>query len=382
MSKEYILNSALKGKSKKRKSSCGFGLPKMVRIVDPEPYFQSSRSSSADSHGKENNNKERLQKGIKNKVYADQPSDLLEGISDMFVYADLSCNFAKNNKKIGWDVLSNSILNKLHPGNAIFTQQLSKMKLAKENFNIETKEKKVRRKSKTLASKSSFSTNKIPDLSTLNECQSGIAKEVCKLNDNFKKTTENFHNMPCKEKTLKRPAGGRIYGHIKSRYKLALAKVRNGKDTKKRLRRFTRNGRRVRPSSACSSPTKLGRSYDSIQDAQCSEVDDTFTITKIGVDEHVPMREVRDYSNIGGNTSQNQICNTTTKSQEKGSLKRRNLAKFYPQNSALQKPKSQTEKKRRIRRRLKSVGGKRLEFDYSTLVKRKNQPYSYFQSYI
>jgi hypothetical protein len=52
----------------------------------------------------------------------------------MFINAHLSCNFAKKNKKIGWDTLSTSILNKLHPGNTIFKQQLGKMQAEKEKF--------------------------------------------------------------------------------------------------------------------------------------------------------------------------------------------------------------------------------------------------------
>jgi hypothetical protein len=38
----------------------------------------------------------------------------------MFINADLSCNFAKKNQNIDWGVLSSSILNKLHPSNAIW----------------------------------------------------------------------------------------------------------------------------------------------------------------------------------------------------------------------------------------------------------------------
>lgn len=74
---------------------------------------------------------------LRDHTYANHPNDLLDGISDMFINAELSTNFAKKNKKIGWDTLSGSILNSLHPGNAIFAQQLRKMKVNKENYKEE-----------------------------------------------------------------------------------------------------------------------------------------------------------------------------------------------------------------------------------------------------
>lgn len=87
---------------------------------------------------------------LKDRTFANNPNDLLEGISDMFIKADLQPNFAKKNQKVGWDTLSGSILNKLHPSNAIFRQQLNKMKHEKENYIEEQQKiKKAKLKKRT-----------------------------------------------------------------------------------------------------------------------------------------------------------------------------------------------------------------------------------------
>jgi hypothetical protein len=115
------LNSAFKGKSKRKMRQRNTSI-KMVRILEPSYNLTTEESNESDCVPL---------KLSKNKVFADCPNDLLAGISDMFINADLSCNFAKKHKKIGWDTISTSILNKLHPGNAIFQQQLGKMQLKK-----------------------------------------------------------------------------------------------------------------------------------------------------------------------------------------------------------------------------------------------------------
>lgn len=120
--------------------------PKVVRILEPTDMNQ------YDILNPENQSKVAITSLLKcnqsinsackkDTVFAQHPNDLLEGISDMFINANLSCNFAKKTQKTGWEVLSSSILNKLHPGNAIFKQQLQKLQVNKENFVTESAQK-------------------------------------------------------------------------------------------------------------------------------------------------------------------------------------------------------------------------------------------------
>lgn len=194
-------------------------------------------------------------------------------------------------------MLSSSILNKLYPGNAIFQQQLVKMKRAKENFTVERKPKKTRRRSRLLLSKSSFSGKKIPDLSTLSECKSGIAKDVVKLNDNFRTIKRNLRNISTAE-GRKRPTGGKSYVHIKPRYNMAKNFYKGSKELQNRLVNFTRTRRKERPTSACSSPTKMGRENDSMEEVGIFDVENALSGTKIQPESEVPMREVKDYQNL------------------------------------------------------------------------------------
>lgn len=129
-----VLNSAMKSKQKRRLRGPSFVMQKMVRILEPTD----TNKQEKDSVNLPNFNSSLTHKG----VFADNPNDLLKGISDMFVRAELSCNFAKKQSKIGWNTLSSTILNRLHPGNEIFQQQLAKMKQEKENYESETKQRK------------------------------------------------------------------------------------------------------------------------------------------------------------------------------------------------------------------------------------------------
>mmetsp|Transcript_31911 Transcript_31911/g.28267 ORF Transcript_31911/g.28267 Transcript_31911/m.28267 type:complete len:266 (+) Transcript_31911:118-915(+) len=238
----------------------------------------------------------------KDKVYANQPSDLLEGISEMFIHADLSCNFAKREKKIGWNVLSKSILNKLYPGNAIFNQQLDKLKVEKENFEVEQKKsKKTRKRSKNLLSLISNSSRRMPTINLDHRRSGSLEKEIIQLNNNFKASTQNFNYLVKPTKGRKRPKGGKEYEHIKSKYKEAIQRI-NLKSDDKILGNFTRSRRRLRPTSACSSPTKLGRSNDSISPKEEKE----FTICQVDLEDEVPMREVKDYNNYKLSTIENE----------------------------------------------------------------------------
>ena len=308
----------------------------------------------------------------------------------MFIHADLSWNFAKKRKKVGWDVLSNSILNKLHPGNAIFKQQLHKLQVDKENFQEEKKkkEKHSRKKNKNLTSQHSFSNKKIPDIKLFSNAQSDVGKEWIQLNEKFKTITQNFNSIDIPDKNRKRPTGGRKYEHVKPRYKIELKKIKHNSKAHKNLRNFTRKHKRMRPSSACSSPTKLGCSYGSIEETPISEWESNFSILKIKWDKEVRIKEIKDYTNLWASETQNDYWNTTIKSKnlKKNSVnRRRNLTKFYQKNNYFKKIECQTEKKvRKGRRRIKSLVDRKgkIDFDYGRLLQRKNQPYSYFKSVI
>ncbi|CAI2368095.1 unnamed protein product [Moneuplotes crassus] len=67
------------------------------------------------------------------------PSELLTGISELFVNTDLGVNFTKKGA-VTWRVLSNSILNKFAPGHTVFKQQLEIMKSKEQNSQNKKKD--------------------------------------------------------------------------------------------------------------------------------------------------------------------------------------------------------------------------------------------------
>ena len=207
-----------------------------MRILDP--LIQSSESDLSLYDDLEND-QPRQAFGKKPGICAEQPSDLLEGISDMFIHANLSCNFAKRTKQIGWNVLSKSILNKLYPGNAIFKQQLNKLKVDKENYEVEQKkQKRGRKKSKNFVSLFTGSNKKIPKLDFYRENSGSLEKDLVQLNNKFQTITENFNNFAKENQGQKRPIGGKEYEHVKPRYKQALKKISVKSKTRKRLNNF------------------------------------------------------------------------------------------------------------------------------------------------
>ena len=130
----------------------------------------------------------------------------------------------------------------------------------------------------------------------------------------------------------------------------------------------------------------MGWSYDSISPKEEKE----FTIVKHGMEEEVPMREVKDYSNHCSSIIESNYINSSIKSAAKNEWShqkirhRRNISKFYSKNKKLNRVENYSNKKSSKVRRVRSVGtrkGKR-EFDYAKLLQRKNQPYIYFKCHI
>ena len=93
------------------------------------------------------------------------------------------------------------------------------------------------------------------------EPQSELGVELAKLTEKVNTEFDQFKQILPKDIGYKRPIGGKNYQHIKSKYKMSknLELSTEEKDSK------TRN-RRLRPSSACSSPTKMGETYGRIEE--------------------------------------------------------------------------------------------------------------------
>lgn len=194
-----------------------------------------------------------------NDTVAQNPNDLLEGISDMFVNAQLSCNFAKKNQKIDWTILSSSILNKLHPGNAIFRQQINKLKQEKENYQEQQmkNEKKRRRRGRN----SRFlSSNLIPSQSNdqngsrrsihPGEPRNELESELLKISEQEAQNSLYLHSMATQAKSVSRPVGGKNYQHVKPKYKNAVNKTKLFNFKSEGACRRNKLAKRMRPSSA------------------------------------------------------------------------------------------------------------------------------------
>ena len=262
-----VLNSAMKKKNKAKLKNYSFSQPKVVRILEP---IDSNKESKWDSQQINKN----LISQKKTWTFAQNPYELLKGISDMFVKADLSWNFAKKSQKVGWSELSNSILNKLHPSNAIFMQQIDRLKKEKENYQLDQQRldnKRKRRKRNSI----NHSLKRVPSTysgnsgswkqSVINEVKTELEKELLRINEREHMSSILLKQITANNKAASRPIGGRNYKHIKSRFKDIVSKTKHGALSNAFIER--RENKRLRPSSAWSSPTKIGNGYDKIENS-------------------------------------------------------------------------------------------------------------------
>jgi hypothetical protein len=106
--------------------------------------------------------------------------------------------------------------------------------------------------------------------------KSELGADLAKLTENFADKAEQFNQLVSKDAKEKRPAGGKSYQHIKSRYRRAVENFKNAK-VHKTLSTHNKR-RRLRPSSACSSPTKLGNPYEDISNTRNTITHNNFHI--------------------------------------------------------------------------------------------------------
>lgn len=121
---------------------------------------------------------------------------------------------------------------------------------------------------------SKLSMNRIPSLnnsytnsatkSTTVKVKSDLSLDLKRLNEKFEYNIEEFNQIVPKDASKKRPVGGKQYKDIKPRYKVALKNLKRIDLNRRTILTQGRN-RRLRPTSACSSPTKMGNAYEDIE---------------------------------------------------------------------------------------------------------------------
>lgn len=107
------------------------------------------------------------------------------------------------------------------------------------------------------------------------DLKSELEQELIKISEKEELNSIHYKIMANKNDALLRPVGGRNYMHIKSRFKDATSNSRQGPKSIANYRKFIK-ARRLRPSSACSSPTKLGNAYDDIDHSDFEQENSKF----------------------------------------------------------------------------------------------------------